>query len=318
MQPQIASVKRRGPPPKSSWMDALLCYLIWARSASQFADLAAKVQMTESRVEDNIARVRPLLNATLQATWWKERVRPEPLVGTDFPHVAVLIDSTTIQVFRPKAPFEEAKIYWDGKNKLYGVKAEVVVTAMKPHYCMFASRHTVGSIHDYERHKQLYSDYLPYLVKTPREVQSLPNDHPRFWAAILDKGYTGPATDTPDLRRIVPKKGQLTQGERANNEKINRIRVPVEQYLGRLNQLWGIVRGVYRWDHQNFDLDFQNACLLTNESIKRRELNEQERTWYLKYLSQRLEHQEQQEAKRTEQLHQCSERKKQRLSHYLL
>ncbi len=35
-----------------------------------------------------------------------------------------------------------------------------------------------------------------------------------------------------------------------------------------LYKLWGVVRGLYRYDHKHFDIDFDNCVLLTNEHIR--------------------------------------------------
>jgi hypothetical protein len=48
----------------------------------------------------------------------------------------------------------------------------------------------------------------------------------------------------------------------------------VECFFGRVLSHWHIVSGIYRWDHANFDLDFANMCLLTNERMKGNQLVE--------------------------------------------
>jgi hypothetical protein len=76
-------------------------------------------------------------------------------------HVALLGDSTSLEVYRP-GRFEEAKAYWDGKNGIYALKKEVCVMASPPHFAMFASKAFLGSTHDYYLN---YREYLPYLKK---------------------------------------------------------------------------------------------------------------------------------------------------------
>lgn len=304
MLPHITALRRRGPRPASTWMDCLLCYLVWARAPGKdFDKLASAVGLPCSRFQDNVARARPIVLAALCQRWLSPRRRPLSLVGTNYPEIALLIDCHTTEGFRPKAPFEEAKIYWDGKNHIYGFKNEVGVTASPPHYCLFAAPHTVPSVHDYQYHKRFFEQYLPYLLKTPADHHALPHDvQHRFWAVCGDKGYIGPETDTPDERRITPKKGQLTQAERVENTAINRIRVPVEQFFGRLMASWGILHGVYRWDHANFDADFQICALLTNELIQHSQLVNLDAEFYAKYISQRRTKAEERERKRAQQL----------------
>lgn len=304
MSPHIAAVRRRGPRPASTWMDSLLCYLVWAHAPGKhFDQVAGALGIPSSRFQDNLARVRPVLLATLCSRWLDPRVRPQPLVGTNHPEIALLIDTHTTETFRPKAPFEEAKAYRDEKNHIYGVKNEVAVSAHAPHYCLFASPRAVASVHDFPYHKRYFEQYLPYLLKTPAEHHALPNDvQNRFWAVCCDKGYIGPADETPGERRIMPKKGHVTQEERAANAEINRIRVPVEQFFGRLLSSWGILRGVYRWDHTNFDTDFQICCLLTNELIHHNQLENLDHEFYRRYLTVRRNKAEARERKRNQQL----------------
>ncbi|OAF69515.1 hypothetical protein A3Q56_02685, partial [Intoshia linei] len=52
------------------------------------------------------------------------------------------------------------------------------------------------------------------------------------------------------------------------------IRSPVERFFGRLKQIFSVFSRIYRYDHQNFDIDFDNAVLLTNEFICKTELTE--------------------------------------------
>ncbi len=141
--------------------------------------------------------------------------------------------------------------------------------ATTPHYALFVNPNDVASVHDYSIHKDVYVNYLDYLLKLPEETHHLQGDlQNRYWAVCGDKAYIGPPTDTPDEQQITPKKGQLTIGDRAQNDQVNRLRVPIEQYFGRMLQLWGVARNVYRYDHRHFQTDIENWSMLTNESIK--------------------------------------------------
>jgi hypothetical protein len=270
MQPFIADAGKRGPNCKSSSMDQLLCYLVWGKLGAEYDKLGAQFKIKKGRFQQNVDRIRPIINKTLRFRWWTPRMRPKFQDEADFPHVALLIDSHTSHTYRPKAKFGEAKIYWDGHHKIYGYKNEVALMAAKPHYCLFVQQNEVGSVHDYQDLKNHYQTYLEYLLKQPEEMHHLQGDlQHRYWATALDRAYVGPATDTPDFRRVTPKKGRsLSIAETRYNTKISVFRVPIEQYFGRLVQLWGVPRGIYRWDHSHFQTDFENFCLLTNENIK--------------------------------------------------
>ena len=41
-----------------------------------------------------------------------------------------------MEVYCLKTRFEEAKVYFDGENKIYGLKKEVAVLAQKPHFAL--------------------------------------------------------------------------------------------------------------------------------------------------------------------------------------
>ena len=132
---------------------------------------------------------------------------------------------------------------------------------------MFVSSHVPGSVHDYDLHKQIYHTYGEYLRMSEEEVARLEdNVDPPFWPVMGDKEYTGPDHDTEPIKRIVPAKGPLlNQHQRARNLVINRKRVVVEGFFGRLCNLWAVFRNTWRYDRASFDEDFTIACLLTNE-----------------------------------------------------
>ncbi len=269
MQPFLQLAGTRGPQPKSSPMDQLICYLAWGKLSSDIDVLAKILNIKPNRLEDNIHRIRTIVNKTLRFRWWSPIARPRYQDGSPFPNVALIIDNHTSEVFRPKDPFGEAKIYWDGKNKIYGLKNECAIMATTPHYFTHINKEEVASIHDYQYHKGCYVNYLDYLLRLADEAHHLQGDlHHRFWAVMGDKAYIGPPTDTPDLRRICPKKGTLLMADRTRNEEINKARVPIECAFGRVLKKWGVARNIYRYDHAHFQTDFENWCLLTNEDIR--------------------------------------------------
>ena len=65
-----------------------------------------------------------------------------------------------------------------------------------------------------------------------------------LWAALFDNSYQGQLCDTPGLRRIfIPRHDRDHEGTRF---ELSRLRVPVEQFFGRLTKLWHVLRGMYR------------------------------------------------------------------------
>jgi hypothetical protein len=216
-QPELAAARRRGPRPKLGWLDHLLVIMMLYKLGTTVGGLAARINVKESTLADAITRIRPILNQTLHNRWWEARSRPKEFAQQGYRHVAALGDSTSLEVHRP-GRFEEAKAYWDGKNKIYALKKEVAVMASPPYFALFSSKGFLGSIHDYSHHKSYYRNYLPYLRKTQQEKRALAHDQQHeYWAMVLDKAYVGPPQDTPGLRRITPFKPARTQREKEAN-----------------------------------------------------------------------------------------------------
>ena len=115
--------------------------------------------------------------------------RPLPLADTPFPHVALLVDVTTTPCFCPRGRFEDEKVYYDAKNKIYGLKTEVAVTAQPPYFCPRVSVAVLGAIHDFELFKRGFQWYLNYLTKLPAEHAALYGDQmSRYWPFCATKG----------------------------------------------------------------------------------------------------------------------------------
>lgn len=170
--------------------------------------------------------------------------------------------------------------------------------ASAPHYALFTSKGFVASRHDYSHHKEHYLNYCEYLVKSPQEAAQIPNDRDNRWANLCDSGYEGSLDDTPEERRVALKKAPLTQADRDKNYELARLRVPVEQFFGRLTGLWGIVRHTYKYDHQSFDADIDMCILLTNEHIRYARLTMEDAEFYRSFLSERIRQKEQRQEKR--------------------
>jgi hypothetical protein len=300
------------------WQDHLITLLAFYKHACKRDFLAMTLQTSATVVAKRLLRFREILHKTLVTTWFGHRIRPRPLQDTAFPFVGLLLDSTSIQVFKPTAPFKEAKAYWDGKNQMYALKKEVAVTAAPPHYAIFIQPATNGSIHDYKRLRgskrvqATYPQYVEYLKKHPNEYPLLPNDDSDSWALLADTGYA--ATDSPakgkgtfGLRRITPKKNPKPW-EEGRNAELCRLRVYVECFFGRAQQLWQICAHRYRWSHKFFDTDIDNAFLLTNEIIGKYWLTDADRVFY---RSRNERHQKRMEERRAraQQLYGASKRK---------
>jgi hypothetical protein len=72
----MAAELHRGPIPYSTSMDHVLLYLIWLRTGQDYATIAKIFKMSESRLEDDLNRVRGPLLRSLEEKWWNPRRRP--------------------------------------------------------------------------------------------------------------------------------------------------------------------------------------------------------------------------------------------------
>jgi len=218
-KPVFTSHRTRGPKPKISDLDSILLYLIAYRTGTEFTKTAALLGVKKQTFRDAIDRIRPILLETLRKKY-NNKPRPKLLEG-NYKEIALAGDHTTLEVFRPKGRFEEAKHYWDEKNGTYGLKKFVAVSAFTPNIALFIFPGVVGSIHDYNDFKNNYLKLAPYLEKTSDEKR-LNSETTKYSIVIMDKGYTGPDSDTPEIFKLTPKKGLLTSVELNRNEELKK------------------------------------------------------------------------------------------------
>ncbi len=157
-------IKRtRGPKPKHGVAESILLLLAY------YDHIAAWFHVKSSTLADTLQRGREYLFPALVERWWKVKIRPRIVPEIPHPEIALVGDIKSAEVFRPKGHFNEAKTYWDGKNKIYALKKEVAVLRYPPHYAMFSLPSHVGGEHDYACHKQEYINYAEYLLKLPED-----------------------------------------------------------------------------------------------------------------------------------------------------
>jgi hypothetical protein len=106
--------------PKSIWLDMVICYLAWLKLGQDYPVLACALRdITTTQLKDNINRICPILFQALHEKWFFSLPRLKPLVDSPFPHVGIIINNHTTQCYHPKVSFDEAKIYYNGKNHIY-------------------------------------------------------------------------------------------------------------------------------------------------------------------------------------------------------
>jgi len=263
--------------------------------------LAVTLGCPPSTLEESIKRTRKTLLRTLEEMYWKERRRPSPLVGTDYPHIGLVMDCTTVQTYHPNLRLAAAKHYFDENIVVYGLKKLVIVSASPPHLALFTEKGEPGSVHDMTILKKTHEHYQEYLLKRPDESMQLLNldDHPS-WAILGDKDFAGDPQDTPGLRRMFMYNNP-TEVEKQMNEKLSKVHEVVEQYFGRMEKLWQVVGGLFRWDRSRFDENFDLAALLTNFHIERNPLEHSDFEYHRKLIQLRREDYEQAIKRRKEQ-----------------
>jgi hypothetical protein len=133
------------------------------------------------------------------------------------------------------------------------------------------------------------------------------------WAILMVRDR-GPESDTPEERQITITKNPTTIGEQKRNEELSQIRVWIECFFGRMQQLFAIMRGVYRWDHRNFDMDFEDCALSqtnTSTTINSQSWIESSISWWPKKGPDKKERMNE---KRKAQLENFKNRKKLKLT----
>ena len=103
------------------------------------------------------------------------------------------------------------------------------------------------------------------------------------------------------------------QSEINQNSELEKIRVPIECWFGRLKKLWKFAREIYKLDHRTFDEHFEILALLTNEQIKVSSLAEEDEKYYKTYLQIRREQYEAYREKRRISSHTYIERNQKRM-----
>jgi hypothetical protein len=92
------------------------------------------------------------------------------------------------------------------------------------------------------------------------------------------------------------------------------LRVPIEQFFGRLWHHWAVLRHAYHLDYTHFDDDYDLLCLLTNELISATALNEADKLFYDQVLTLRRQNQQRKEEKHKGAQQRTKERKAARLA----
>jgi hypothetical protein len=183
LKPYFEEAVKRGAPPKSSYVDQVVCYLLWAASADDWSHTASLAKLKEGRLVDNVSRARDILFKYVQDRWQDAAIRYLPPDDTRFAHCGLIVDSTTVRINKPLGLFQEAKAFYDGKNHCYGMKVEVGVINRPPYYVRFVSKKVAAAVHDYQLATQEQLSPLPSVP--PKDAGGDGNACTPSWSSVL-------------------------------------------------------------------------------------------------------------------------------------
>ena len=119
--------------------------------------------MSESRLEDDLNRVRGPLLRSLEEKWWNPRRRRREDLASIIPRVGLIVDGHTTEIPTPK--MRASLMQWCSMTArmefmvLQKRSGSSCISTSFLHVCA----HVPGSIHDYELHKEVYRNYIEYL-----------------------------------------------------------------------------------------------------------------------------------------------------------
>ncbi|ETV69477.1 hypothetical protein H257_14847 [Aphanomyces astaci] len=190
---------------------------------------------------------------------YQHYVKPLPMtdqvrkghVFSNFPSALYCTDVKFQPSYRPTGRFDEAKYYFCGKHKVYGLKLECSVAY--PGVAVALSDHCPDSVSYVTMFFQRSEIHLSMPMKSPTELDMPNNDEGRQFRSVQPK------------RR--PQGGFLTPRELERNGRVSSDRVLVENYFGHPCSLWKIMATTYKWNESKFDRVSRICCALTNANV---------------------------------------------------
>lgn len=240
--------------------DRLLLVLVWLRLYLSYEALGCCFAIDKSTVCLWLQEWRePLQQATAGDLHWPDpqrAAREWADVLAEYPDLAVLIDATDQRTRRPKdppgTPPEEKgatqRRYYTGKKKAHVLRTQIAATP-------------AGQITE-------VSETVP--GGTTNDLTLLRQS--RTWErcsgkGMVDSGYTGIQHDCPEGTFYRPHRASrghpLTPEQRAENQKLSRVRVRIEHTLAQL-KIYQVLAGVYRHGRDYYNCLFRLVAALTN------------------------------------------------------
>jgi DDE superfamily endonuclease/Helix-turn-helix of DDE superfamily endonuclease len=208
----------------------------------------------QAQANEWVHRLTRVLNQALGADQQLPEREPARLeaVLTSCPSLEFIIDGTERPLNRPKDK-EDRKTYYSGKKKAHTLKNNVIT--QQGGKVLFLSDTYEGKKHD----KKIADE----------EGYEFP-DGSSLWQDSGFQGYS-PAGVRIEQPKKKPRKGELTESEKEENQRISKIRVEVEHQIGGIKRCQIVVQKFRnRVDHYADDV-METACGLHNLRVTHRQ-----------------------------------------------
>jgi hypothetical protein len=290
--------KGRGRRTKMSPRDIMYLVLHYTRRYPRIEEMANSFTINSSTLSKLLLKAIPAASSH-----WSKLFINEPAMNDDifidhsFAETCCIVDATVQQINRPIGAFDDAKQYFSGKHHMYCLKSQVF-TDMKG-TAIHVHSGIPGATHDLELFRATISE-LDHIMQHHEGI--LP------YKVAGDKGYQ--AADINSL--VTPHKGRvdtLTRPQLIFNERLNRARVVVENYFGRLKSRHAIIGSKYRNDHEHYADYFKICCALVNYEIRQcgHGLRREDGDYYRRSLCHQKKNEEEKEKQRKEKRQQQRE-----------
>ena len=182
-----------------------------------------------------------------------------------FSYALEAIDLTFQEANRPTGNMKEGKKHSSRKHRLYGFKKEATVRPKG--IAVSCSQRFPGSVSDLKIMQRMSESHEDRPEKRGGEQAFHENGilhqkYGNYWAAPLDKGYQAAAEF---LRVNPPKKkpanGILSKEDTLFNKKVAADRIIVENYSGRMGNLWEVISLKYKWNGSTYDMIFKSELV---------------------------------------------------------
>lgn len=182
-----------------------------------------------------------------------------------FLNVKYVIDVTFQSIWTPTGTYDEKKLYFSGKHKLYGLKSQCIHDRKgRVVHCIAGER---GAMHDLTICRENIHELKDILRKND-DGEEGENKDDDYWFVMADSAYKGLQDETNVMlpHKKKPNK-QLTKQQQKFNRELAAERVICERFYGRLKTRYRIMSTKYRNSRDDYEMIFKLCAALTNYHI---------------------------------------------------